>query len=287
MGRYLYEEIERLRSHLFPIQIKPDDEIENEFIQAMDLHMPYLAGKIGMSELYALRTIEYAYHKKRELAFEQLKKWSGFFPLTENEEQFFYDCYINAIRNTNALFQWQTEHQYHFLKKYGSPQLKVTNIETVIGGHLLRFCQGKKVLVIHPFAKTIESQYLKREHLNEGGFQLPEFELLTQKALQTIGGNEDYGVKSWSEGLDLMANAALKQHFDVAFISCGCYALPLGSILKDAGKVAIHGGGALQLFFGIMGKRWEGTVQTNEYWVRPSKEETPEQAKNVEDACYW
>ena len=50
-------------------------------------------------------------------------------------------------------------------------------------------------------------------------------------------------------------------------------------------------GGATQVLFGVKGNRWDGIPEFqkyfNEYWVRPSKEETPEKANLAEDACYW
>ena len=50
-------------------------------------------------------------------------------------------------------------------------------------------------------------------------------------------------------------------------------------------------GGATQILFGIKGRRWEEIPffqnLINEYWVRPSIDETPSKANLVEDACYW
>jgi len=40
-----------------------------------------------------------------------------------------------------------------------------------------------------------------------------------------------------------------------------------------------------------MGGRWENDANVlskqNEYWIRPSRNETPENAKGVEGGCYW
>ena len=65
-------------------------------------------------------------------------------------------------------------------------------------------------------------------------------------------------------------------------------------VVKRNGKKAIHMGGATQLLFGIRGQRWENYIEhfdynqfMNDYWVRPSSEETPQQSKNVEGGCYW
>lgn len=106
--------------------------------------------------------------------------------------------------------------------------------------------------------------------------------------------------KPWSaalkgkQALDWMCQEALKIEFDVAIIGCGAYGFPLAVKLKQAGKQAIHLGGATQLLFGIKGKRWEenpvfGYVQKffNESWVYPSESEKPQKASVVEGGCYW
>ena len=55
-----------------------------------------------------------------------------------------------------------------------------------------------------------------------------------------------------------------KLDFDVAFLSCGSYALPLGNFIKeDLHRQAIYVGGVLQLLFGVMGRRYE-----NEHFLR-------------------
>ena len=54
-----------------------------------------------------------------------------------------------------------------------------------------------------------------------------------------------------------MYEQSLKTSFDVAIIGCGAYGMPLGAMLKDAGKTVIHLGGVTQILFGIKGKRWD------------------------------
>ena len=60
---------------------------------------------------------------------------------------------------------------------------------------------------------------------------------------------------------------------------------------KRRGKQAIHLGGPLQILFGIKGKRWDDIPSVskfyNEYWTRPSDEETPVNNTKVEGGCYW
>ncbi len=151
---------------------------------------------------------------------------------------------------------------------------------------------GKKVLVIHPFAESIHRQYAKRELLFDNKDILPEFASLTIiKAVQSIGG-ETNGYKSWFDALHYMEDEIDKVDYDVALIGCGAYGMPLAAHCKKMGKKAVHLGGALQLLFGIRGNRWETEQDIykqfmNEHWVRPLENERPNAAQNVENACYW
>ena len=151
--------------------------------------------------------------------------------------------------------------------------------------------KGKKVLVIHPFAKTIEKQYEKREGIHKQSDILPEFELKTLKAVQSSAGN-DCGFESWKAALEYMENEIDKIDFDVALLGCGGYAVPLGAYIKKMGKKAVVTGGFTQILFGIKGDRWERSrpdivAMYNENWVRPDEDDRPEKSKNVEDGAYW
>ena len=151
--------------------------------------------------------------------------------------------------------------------------------------------EGKKVLVIHPFVKSVKSQYEKREMLFENKDILPKFELKTLQAVQTAAGQRDECFNDWFEALDYMYNEALKTDFDVAIIGCGAYGFPLAARLKQAGKQAIHMGGATQILFGIKGNRWDKhpliSEFYNEHWVRPLPEEELKNVGKVEGTCYW
>jgi hypothetical protein len=152
--------------------------------------------------------------------------------------------------------------------------------------------EGKRVLVIHPFAKSIAQQYEKRALLFQNPNVLPEFaSLRVIKAVQSIA-ETDCGFGNWFEALDYMKEEMEKKDFDIAIIGCGAYGLPLTIHAKKLGKIGIHLAGWTQLLFGIYGKRWlEDQPQyaryINDYWIRPSPSETPKSAKLVEGGCYW
>ena len=79
--------------------------------------------------------------------------------------------------------------------------------------------------------------------------------------------------------------------FDIALIAAGAYGLPLAAHVKSIGKQAIHIGGSLQILFGIKGNRWDSMPGINkfynEYWTRPSPDETPKEFSGVEGSTYW
>lgn len=133
------------------------------------------------------------------------------------------------------------------------------------------------------------TQYQNREKPFENKKILPDFELITHMSVQSLGGHPNF--KSWFEALESMVNEISKIDFDIAIIGAGAYGLPLAAMIKGMGKKAIHLGGATQMLFGVYGKRWESKKEfqelINPHWVKPSKNETPSSAKNVENACYW
>lgn len=153
-----------------------------------------------------------------------------------------------------------------------------------------RALAGKKVLVVHPFAETIKKQYQKREQLWENKDVLPEFELKTIKAVQSIAG-EETPYKDWFEALRRMEDQMDLIDYDIAIIGCGAYGFSLAAHAKRMGKKAVHLGGATQILFGIKGKRWDELPAVskfyNEHWVYPSAADTPKHKDRVENGCYW
>lgn len=260
----------------------------------------YLGVKNGMPNL-----IDYL--KGRELdwwwkpdALNQIQEWSGFFPANIQNVESFCELMIDNIPNIDILASWLKDEAY-FKKELESAQL--------IQGLFLdpfwsktpwtKVLKGKKVLVIHPFQSAIESQYQKRELLFENQDVLPEFKLVTIKAVQSLGGESEF--ESWFQALDYMQSEIDKVNFDICLIGAGAYGFPLAAYVKSIGRKAVHVGGSLQLLFGIKGKRWENpdygfaelgekgkyAALMNEYWVYPGEQGKPKNADSVENACYW
>ncbi len=226
---------------------------------------------------------------------EQMQLWSGFFPAHVDKIEMFCQLMLRDIPEVDVLGSWLPS-EYLFdeklinCKKIHFELLNPYFSETP----WTKALAGKKVLVVHPFASTIERQYQKRKLLFKADL-LPSFELATVKAVQSIAGTTT-GFFDWFDALNYMKSEIDKHDYDICLIGCGAYGFPLAAHVKRMGKKAVHLGGSLQLLFGIRGKRWESENYNsqynyarlmNEYWVKPGSEEVPEGANKVEDGCYW
>lgn len=146
---------------------------------------------------------------------------------------------------------------------------------------------GKKVLVISPFAQTIKEQYPNR-HRFFLDYDYPEFELNLYNAPITYSGlpRSSYPDRNWFETLRRMEADIESISFDVALLCCASYATPLGAFIQNTlGKKAIYFGGVLQLFFGIMGRRFDTPYYNGQIngsvFIRPREAEG--YAKQVAD----
>ncbi|MCE6991384.1 hypothetical protein [Dyadobacter sp. CY323] len=222
----------------------------------------------------------------------QMEQFSGFFPKDPKSIEEFCELMIEDIPQVDILGSWLKEED-HFSESMGNTKRVVLeDLEPFFCTNpWTRALRGKKVLVVHPFADTIEQQYRNREVLFDDDL-LPLFDLKTIKAVQTVAG-ERSEFSSWFEALEWMKSQIDSVDYDICIIGCGAYGFPLAAHVKRRQKKAIHLGGATQLLFGIKGKRWEKFIVWpyinlfNEYWVRPGQKERPKNAVVVEDACYW
>ena len=150
--------------------------------------------------------------------------------------------------------------------------------------------RGKKVLVVSPFSKEIRKQYSKRVYLWENKDILPEFSLDTVDSVWYFFDCKDDRFNNWFEALDYLFTQIMKKDFDIALLGCGAFGFPLAAKIKESGKQAIHMGGAVQILFGIKGKRWDNTSIGgfyNQYWIRPEETPRPKASKKLDDNCYW
>lgn len=195
--------------------------------------------------------------------------------------------YTVVFNNCNFL----KELYRHILTNYNSTLLKTDIIRDIdMDNSWIQSLRDKSVCIISPFTDTIKEQYKKRNILFKNKQLLPEMNLSFIKVPLTLAGNKQG--KNWLGVYKELCNKIDKQCFDVALLSCGGYGHPLCYyIYNNKKRTCIYVGGILQLYFGILGKRWEQSEFTKKYktdhWVYPSKDETPNNRHNVEKGCYW
>ena len=222
----------------------------------------------------------------------QMQSWSGFFPTRIDKIEQFCELMIADLPNVDILGSWLKQESFFAEELSNSKKVMLEDLEPFFSTNpWTKALENKKVLVVHPFAESIRSQFEKRDKLFKNGL-LPAFELDVIPAVQSIAGQKTE-FEDWFAALDSMKGQIDNRDFDVCILGCGAYGFPLASFVKNIGKKAIHLGGVTQLLFGIKGKRWEDYIVYpyanlfNEYWVRPGQSEVPQKAKAIEGGCYW
>ncbi|MCS7293057.1 MAG: hypothetical protein RMI89_08830 [Gloeomargarita sp. SKYBB_i_bin120] len=297
-----------------PIRVHYAGQAASDYIQQiLETPGPCMICRFGNVELNA--TLR-AYHIRRHAQYWGEKSWNyirgqihhfwwdqsaqesmwmdaGFFPATPTYLERFGERMIADMQLIDVLAFWEGKQDYfvrqiqHFLTQ--AKLIRFSDLEPYYHEHpWSKALQGKTVLVIHPFVDTIQKQYQKREMLFQNPDILPEFELKTLRAVQSIAGN-DCGFPDWFAAFDWMCEAISKIEFDIAIIGAGAYGLPLAAHVKRLGKKAIHLGGPTQILFGIKGGRWDEMPffqqLYNEHWVRPAPHEVPPKIGRVK--AYW
>jgi hypothetical protein len=239
-----------------------------------------------------------------ESHFQIMSLFSGIFPPCQDTSERFSLRYLQDIPFIDLLGSFQYYERFMPL----NPSVCKVQLETLYPFFVEQpwtiALKEKRVLVVHPFDCTIRSQFQRRTRLFKNPDVLPDFDLITFRAVQSVAGTE-VPYKDWFDALSYMEGEISKIDFDICILGCGAYGLPLAAHVKRMGKKAVHLGGGTQLMFGIKGKRWEEQYDRvwhyrpgesininyvdlfNEYWVYPDKSEKPKDALKVEGACYW
>lgn len=213
---------------------------------------------------------------------------AGFFPVNESSISEYYRLIQKCIVELDILASWRPEELIIKNKLSHCYRISREELPPIFHPSWMKELEGKRVLVVHPFAKSIEKQW--KEHRNQifdNPDILPNFKSLeTIKAVQSIAGNKT-PYNSWFDALHAMEMEISRKEFDVCLIAAGAYGMPLAAYVKSIGKIGIHVGGKLQLLFGIKGKRWDTSGLYNDFWISPLKEETPQNINRVEEGAYW
>lgn len=236
--------------------------------------------------------------------FQTMSLYSGIFPPSQDISERFSQRNLRDIPLIDLLGSFQYYEKFMPLR----PDVYKVQLETLYPFFVERpwtaALKGKNVLVVHPFDCSIRSQYEKRKQLFHNPEVLPDFNLITFRAVQSVAGTK-VPFKDWFEALKYMEDKISNIDFDVCILGCGAYGLPLAAHVKRLGRKAVHLGGGTQLLFGIKGTRWVDQYEDsfeyrpgvfidtdyrklfNSNWSFPDESERPVGAEKVEQACYW
>jgi hypothetical protein len=287
-------------------------EASDLILHGLESDKPFAISRFGHSELRTVLTYLHIHESgldwKKLFAFakgEKVEPWwvqntvrkithnAGVFPADINVIERFCTLTLDIMPHIDVLGSWLGGEKWI---KHRMPNTKFMRFHDFY--HFLHqrpwtsALKDKKVLVVHPFERSIQHQYKQKEKIFTGVHQLPDFKLITYKAVQSIAGNKPEGFNNWFEALDKMNSDIAKIDFDIAILGCGAYGMPLSvSIKNDLKKKSIHLGGNVQFLFGIKGSRWENdpvfSPYINSHWVKPLSEETPTGHQTIDSNCYW
>lgn len=271
-----------------------NQEGNGKLLELLSRKKPVFITRFGSVELNTLN--EFTKGKNySESTFVSMRNNAGFFPITRESLDGFAKLYFESIKNIDCCGVWFNDGEAKILKD-NVPSALLVELSCLnsflYDNPYTQILRNKNILVIHPFVNSIQYQLANnRTKLFSNPNVLPECNINLIKAPQTIAGNTD-GYGSWFEALEDTKKKIAECNFDIALLGCGAYGLPLGAYIKSLGKTAIHIGGALQLFFGIKGRRWEteynyGETIFNEHWIYPLDTDIPFKSNEVENNCYW
>jgi hypothetical protein len=268
---------------------------------------PFLAGRFGSTEGKICGQILLG---EGRVTDETLRSHahanSGIFPNDDPTLERFADEYIRSILATDLLALWNFSGSVELALAYSPVQRRYCFLEDLTplpgfsrvlkkelpSGSAVPWTKslaGKRVLVVHPFERSIRAQYERKDTIHGVSEILPDFDLLTMRPPVTFLDADLSGSEGYFAELQKASKQIQELEFDVALVSAGGYGLPLAAFAKSMGRKAIHMGGAGQLLFGITGERWAQPrfkAIHGENWVRPLEDEMVKGSEKIKN-CYW
>ena len=274
------------------------EETHERIIASIHSKTPFAIGRLGGVEAsivqWAKKIPNGFIGSWKRLLFTETSLGStnaGIRPRNKQSYKLFADIAWDALHNLDLQGVWKSAFEAVYLPTLPKRSLYEVEIVAPSNGkhiHWMEALDDKKVLIVTPFAKTVEEQIPKLADVwkPRGWCPRVEFQIIPFPYLI-----DDDCHEPWWQVYKRIGKILSHGDYDVAIFGCGGLGLPFAAISKNAGKVGIHLGGHCQLLFGIHGKRhleqeWFRNSFTHA-WVYPDREEVPKSANRVEGGCYW
>jgi hypothetical protein len=267
---------------------------------------PIAAGKIGDTELEVLLKYEQS-NGDADTFFRSITEHGheldllhlncGVFPKRQDVLVRWAETYLAALADIDLLGVWHNKGEEEIVKKY-APQATLTGITAVepyyFDAPWTRALADKRVVVVTPFHDSVLhqwSRYRGEDLFPENPDVLPEFDLVIVRSPFSAGLSAPVHA-DWHVALADMKETIVAIDFDVALIGAGAWGLPLCSFIRrDLERSAVHLGGAIQILFGVRGRRWERHLVIsklfNEKWISPLLQERPKGTWRNDGGAYW
>lgn len=278
---------------------------------------PCMIARFGSNELLCVSTYIGVKTKKRNIfsyiTGKSIEWWwneenlrnmyfvAGFFPPEIEKFEQFCELMLDDMKSVDILGSWLLNELHFENELRNAKKVHFRLLEPYWSNNPWSMAlEDKNVLVVHPFIDEINEQYKNKDLIFTKPI-LPKFNLITLRSVVSLAG-EKTQFNDWFDAFEYMKSEIDKIDYDICLIGAGAYGFHLAAHVKRTGKKAIHLGGALQLMFGIRGKRWEDPTygvkawnipygyyrnMMNEYWIRPGELSIPQNVNKIEGGCYW
>jgi hypothetical protein len=284
--------------------MNPDHMIIKRLLES---NQPFFVGRIAGIELkMAYLVFKGMSPAEREYREERagLETNAGIYTKNEESVQTYVQQLMEAYEHCTVIAEWERTSKVFSFTGMGQelvssrtkhvPNINAIALEPyyVADPHSwMTSLRGKRILIVHPFVETMKRQVAHLDKLFPGRewFRNCMFQFIAPPF--TLAGNHQG--RDWQEHLrNFYTKLDQCEEFDVALVAGGGYGMIISDyVYTKRNKSVLYIGGALQLFFGIIGKRWFDNKAilslVNDYWVRPSQADRPPHFTKVEKGCYW
>jgi hypothetical protein len=268
----------------------------------LEADKPFYVGRIAGVELKIAYYVQNNMVKEYQNELESLERNAGIYTKDEESLRAYTSQLIQSYDHCTVIAEWEKRGGVYSFHGLGQelitrrtphiPKIDALALEPYYyDDSWMSALRGKRILIIHPFVQTIQKQI---KHISELFPKREWFQDCTFVCLSppvTLAGN--HRGKDWREHYgSFLETLNQTEEFDVALVAAGGYGMLISDyIYTTLQKSVLYIGGALQIFFGIIGKRWFENKKilemVNDDWVRPSSSEKPPNCIQVEKGCYW
>ena len=231
------------QKHGMPQHYSPYKEIDPNIISSrireiLSSSKPCMFSRFGSVEIGCVINYLGIFHQKREIikyirgeafpwwwekdTIDAMRNNAGFFSATPDQLKRFSEMMIEDMPLIDILASWRYEEQYFSNELQNAYKIDFEPFNPFWSDiPWTAALEKQKVLVVHPFAETIQKQYLRKEVIHKDPKILPAFDLKTIKAAWR--NTSHIRNTQWCNKLFILFNdfikALLREAYQVHFIN--------------------------------------------------------------------